>query len=91
MTAIDTSPVTMRFTNSIQPCAPTSAVGARLPLVQFGQSGQPSPEPVRRTAAPVTMIEAEQDRGDDRDPSVLLGRERRPAHGPSMVRAERVP
>ena len=24
--------------------------------VQFGQSGQPSPEPVRRTAAPETMV-----------------------------------
>ena len=35
------------------------------------------------------MISAEQDRGDHRDPSVLHGRERRPAHGPSIVRAGR--
>ena len=42
------------------------APGARFPLVQFGQSGQPSPEPVSRTAAPGDDDETEQDRRDER-------------------------
>ena len=46
----------MRFTNSTMAWYSSGAT------IRFsahvGQSGQPSPEPVRRTAAPVTMMKA---------------------------------
>jgi len=35
---------------------PGVRVAVRLCTVHFGQSGQPSPDSLRRTAAPVTMI-----------------------------------
>ncbi len=54
MTARDTAPVTTRFPNSM---TAWYCQGATTWLrAQVGQSGQPSPEPVRRTAAPVTMM-----------------------------------
>ena len=53
-TATDTTPVIVRFTDS------TSALywsgGTTLPRAQVGQSGQPRPDPVRRTAPPVTTM-----------------------------------
>ena len=58
MTASDTRPVTTRFANSMFAWTDRDAPEVRWPFVQFGQSGQPSPEPVSRTAAPVTMIAA---------------------------------
>ena len=54
MTAIDTTPVNTRFTNSTIGFSSSGATSR--PSLQFGQSVQPRPEPVRRTAAPVTMI-----------------------------------
>ena len=49
-----TTPVSIRLPNSITACVESSGV-SRVPW-QRGQSGQPRPEPVRRTAAPVKTI-----------------------------------
>ena len=49
-----TTPVSSRLPNSMNACVESSGV-SRVPW-QRGQSGQPSPEPVRRTAAPVKTI-----------------------------------
>ena len=46
--------VSSRLPNSMNACVESSGV-SRVPW-QRGQSGQPSPEPVRRTAAPVKTI-----------------------------------
>jgi hypothetical protein len=48
--------VSSRLPNSITPCAASSGVTTKLSSVQRGQVGQPSPEPVTRTAPPVTTI-----------------------------------
>src|SRR4051794_1441689 len=40
----------------MSPCPASSAVGVMLPSVHSGQVGQPSPEPVSRTAPPVTTM-----------------------------------
>jgi hypothetical protein len=59
-TAITTN-VRRRLPNSIQVFAivwPGVRVATRLLVVQSGQSGQPSPDSLSRTAAPVTMIPA---------------------------------
>ena len=56
MTAIETRPVMTRFTNSTIGCHDSSAT--RLFFSHVGQSGQPRPEPERRTKAPVTMMAA---------------------------------
>jgi hypothetical protein len=56
ITATETRPVMVRFVNSIIACFSNGATSR--PLSQFGQSGQPSPEPVSRTAAPLTTIAA---------------------------------
>ena len=58
ITAIDTAPVNMRLTNSTIAWPPSAPLGVSRPGSQLGQSGQPRPEPVRRTAAPVTMMTA---------------------------------
>jgi hypothetical protein len=50
------SPVMRRLANSITPCSPISGDGTKDPATQLGQVGQPSPEPVRRTAPPVPTI-----------------------------------
>ena len=51
ITATDTSPVTVRFTNSTMAWYSNGATTRS--SAQVGQSGQPRPEPVSRTAAPV--------------------------------------
>ena len=56
MTAIATTPVKRRFTCSIAPWVLDTST--KLLRLHSGQSGQPRPEPVRRTSAPVTMITA---------------------------------
>ena len=56
MTAIATMPVKRRFTCSITPWVLETST--KLLRLHSGQSGQPRPEPVRRTSAPVTMITA---------------------------------
>ena len=48
--------VSMPVAELDQPVAGESAVGRMLPSVHCGQVGQPSPEPVSRTAPPVTTI-----------------------------------
>ena len=58
ITMIETAPVKSRLMYSIQPCSSAAPWGTRWPGEQLGQSGQPSPDWVRRTAPPVTMIAA---------------------------------
>ncbi len=53
--------------------------------MQFGQSGQPSPDPVSRTAAPVTMIAASRIAAAKRDPAVRARRDAEPTHSNAMV------
>jgi hypothetical protein len=48
--------VKTRFTNSIMALASLAPRGASRPGEQLGQSGQPRPESVSRTAPPVTMM-----------------------------------
>ena len=55
-TRAQTRSVSIRLVNSMIPWTPIAAVGARSPPVQVGQVGQPRPEPVSRTAPPVTTI-----------------------------------
>ncbi len=50
------TPVSVRLPNSITPCTASSGVFTKLSSVQRGQVGQPRPEPVRRTAPPVTTM-----------------------------------
>ncbi len=56
MTATDTTPVKRRLTNSITPWEPVSPWGTKLSCSQRGHVEHPNPEPVRRTAAPVTTM-----------------------------------
>ncbi len=56
MTATETSPVIDRFTNSTM--AWYSQGATTRSRAHVGQSGQPRPDPVRRTAPPVTMMKA---------------------------------
>ena len=56
MTAMETRPVTTRLRNSTDWCHDSSPT--RLFFSHVGQSGQPRPEPERRTKAPVTMMAA---------------------------------
>ena len=58
MTSTDTIPVIVRLTNSTIAGAFVILAGASWPRSHVGQSLQPSPEPVRRTIAPVRMIAA---------------------------------
>ncbi len=54
-TAIATStPVSIRLPNSMAACSVSSSCGVNEVEVHRGQVGQPRPEPVRRTAPPVT-------------------------------------
>ena len=46
----------VRFTNSTHPWPPVAPRGTSEPSSQVGQVGHPMPEPVSRTAAPVTTI-----------------------------------
>ncbi len=55
-TAADRTYVSIRLPNSIAPCSPCSGVANRLSSVHLGQVSQPRPEPVSRTAPPVTMM-----------------------------------
>src|SRR3954465_9006151 len=48
--------VSIRLVNSTTPCAASSGVVTKLVSVQRGHVGQPRPEPVSRTAPPVTTI-----------------------------------
>ena len=48
--------VSVRLPNSIAPCRPRVPWGTYDSSVQRGQVGQPRPEPVRRTAPPVTTM-----------------------------------
>jgi hypothetical protein len=48
--------VSSRLPNSMRPWTPISGVGTRESSAQFGTSGQPRPEPVSRTAPPVTTM-----------------------------------
>lgn len=48
--------MSIRLVNSMIPCTPIAGVGVTLSPVQVGQVLQPSPEPVRRTAPPVTTM-----------------------------------
>ena len=57
-TAIETEPVKTRLRNSTMALTSAALRGVRWPGSQFGQEGQPRPEPVRRTAPPVTMMTA---------------------------------
>ena len=55
--------VTIRLPNSIQVWnigSPAECAATRLPRVHCGQSGQPRPDSLSRTAAPVAMIPAAQ-------------------------------
>ena len=55
------TPVSIRLVNSIQVCtigSPLVCAATRLLVVQVGQSGQPSPEALSRTAAPVMISPA---------------------------------
>ena len=54
ITAIDTTPVSMRLMNSTWALNCHGATNRS--RSQVGQSLQPSPDPVRRTAAPVTTM-----------------------------------
>ena len=56
MTATDTSPVISRFTNSTIGWNCSGAT--KRSCSHDGQSEQPRPDPVSRTAAPVTMMNA---------------------------------
>ena len=56
MTATATTPVNSRFTCSMASCPLDTST--KRDSLHWGQSGQPSPDPVRRTSAPVTMIVA---------------------------------
>jgi hypothetical protein len=55
-TAADRTYVSIRLPNSIAPWMPCSGVAKRLSSVHLGQVSQPRPEPVSRTAPPVTMM-----------------------------------
>src|SRR5271168_132724 len=55
-TATVSTTVTRRFPNSTRPW--NCRAGVRCPTEHSGQSAQPSPEPVRRTAAPVSTMRA---------------------------------
>src|SRR5580698_7535625 len=55
-TATVSTTVTRRFPNSARPW--NCNAGVRCPTEHSGQSAQPRPEPVRRTAAPVSTIRA---------------------------------
>ena len=61
-TATATTPVKSRFTNSTR--AWYSRSGTNRSSVQAGQSEQPSPDPVRRTAVPVTTMAASDHRAN---------------------------
>ncbi len=55
------TPVSIRLLNSIQVCSsgcPELRAATRLLVVQAGQSGQPSPDALSRTAAPVMISPA---------------------------------
>ena len=54
-TAVSTK-VSSRLPNSMTPWPASSGVATKLASVQRGQVGQPRPEPVSRTAPPVTTI-----------------------------------
>ena len=54
MTAIDTRPVMVRLVNSTRAWYSSGATSRSCSHV--GQSEQPRPEPVNRTAPPVTMM-----------------------------------
>ena len=58
ITATDTTPVIVRLTNSIIAGASVISDGVSRPSSQLGQSVHPRPDPVSRTAAPVTTITA---------------------------------
>ena len=58
MTVRETSPVKTRLTNSIMAFTSLAAWGVSRPASQFGHSGHPRPEPLSRTAPPVTMMTA---------------------------------
>ena len=62
MTATATSPVNRRLTCSIAACVDETSTSRS--SLQFGQSSQPRPEPVSRTAAPVTTMHDQQAEGD---------------------------
>ena len=51
-----TAPVTSRLANSTMPALSDAERGVKLSGSHDGQVEQPRPEPVRRTAAPVTMM-----------------------------------
>lgn len=55
-TITHSTPVSSLLPNSIAPCSPISEVGASVPVVHIGHSGQPRPEPVTRTIPPPTTI-----------------------------------
>lgn len=55
-TAAHRTYVSIRLPNSIAPCRPCSGVAMRLSSVHLGQVSQPRPEPVSRTAPPVTTM-----------------------------------
>ena len=48
--------MSIRLPNSMAPCSPISRVEVSESSVHLGQVGQPRPEPVRRTAPPVTTM-----------------------------------
>ena len=55
-TAAHRTYVSIRLPNSIAPWMPCAGVAKRLSSVHLGQVSQPRPEPVSRTAPPVTMM-----------------------------------
>ncbi len=55
-TAAETTQVIMRLPNSMAPCTPMAEVAVRLSSLHLGQVSQPRPEPVSRTAPPVTTM-----------------------------------
>jgi hypothetical protein len=51
-----TAPVIRRLTHSTMPWVSLAERGVKLSASQVGQVEQPRPDPVSRTAAPVTMM-----------------------------------
>ena len=68
ITATATTPVNSRLTCSMAAWFDDTSMSCS--SLQLGQSTQPSPEPVRRTAAPVMTMAIKRDQGGERDRSV---------------------
>ena len=75
---IPIAPEKMRFSCSMAAWCPETSTS--LVALQFGQSAQPSPEFVRRTTAPLTMIATSNTTLTQREPPERAGRQAGRAH-----------